>query len=355
MDDFKYKTAVIKVGTHVLTKADGLLDEEIILQIVSQIATLKRAGVKVILVSSGAMGAGRALIKESDGLSDVVRRQLLAAVGQVQLMNIYAKYFSAKNYLCAQVLAAKEDFRDRRHYLNMKNCFEALLRDDIVPIVNENDVVSVGELMFTDNDELAGLIAAMMNVDALIILTTVSGVLDEQGKLIPEVNGEINIEEQVSPGISKMGRGGMRTKCRVALKVSSLGIPTYIVDGRQAGVLITIAQGKKIGTFFPAAARKSNVKKWIAQAQGQEKGEVWINKRAQEVLCEKGKAASLLPVGVTKVEGDFNKGDIIKIRGEKGKELGYGVAQYGAQQAREYIGKKGKRELVHYDYLYLQV
>ncbi|MCL4154138.1 UNVERIFIED_CONTAM: hypothetical protein GTU68_005369, partial [Idotea baltica] len=168
-----YKRLVVKVGTNVLARPDGLLDITSISQLVDQIADLKTRGVDVILVSSGAVGAGRSMMDIPEGLNKVVRRQVLSSIGQVRLMEIYRQLFSNHQLFCAQVLATKEDFRDRQHYINMQNCFLALLRDRVVPVVNENDVVAITELMFTDNDELAGLVAAMTNADGLVILSSV--------------------------------------------------------------------------------------------------------------------------------------------------------------------------------------
>ncbi|MFA4830970.1 MAG: glutamate 5-kinase, partial [Patescibacteria group bacterium] len=338
----------------VITNDSGLLDIPVMEQIVNQVAQLKKQGIKIIIVSSGAMGAGRSLVKISEDEDRVVKRQVLAAVGQVKLMQTYVDLFVKHGLNCAQVLATKSDFRDRRHYLNMKNCFEALLRDDIIPIVNENDVVSVDELMFTDNDELAGLIASMMSVEAVLLLSLVGGILRADGSVVAVVKDEKEVSEHILPCVSKFGRGGMHTKCRIALKLAGLGITTHILNGRRAGAIIDALSGKKVGTKFLATGDKvSNVKKWIAYAEGQEKGIVHINECAEPVLREKGKARSLLPVGITKVEGVFEKGDIIKIKNYQGKIIGFGRAEYGSDLAKKNMGKKGNRELVHYDYLFL--
>jgi len=156
-----YKKVVVKLGTNVLTRTNGALDITSISHIVDQIVQLKQQGIEVILVSSGAVGAGRSAIQLSKNLNKIVQRQVYSAIGQIHLLNLYNNLFGNHQIFCAQVLATKEDFRDRTHYLNMKNCFQALLRDNVIPIVNENDVISVNELMFTDNDELAGLIASL--------------------------------------------------------------------------------------------------------------------------------------------------------------------------------------------------
>lgn len=355
-----YKKVVIKIGTNVLTKEDGKLDTKVIKDIVDQVAKLKKQNIEVILVSSGAMGAGRTMIDLQPSSSDVSKRQILSAVGQIKLMETYKDLFSKHKMLCAQVLATKEDFRDRNHYLNMRNCFTALLHDKIVPIVNENDVVSISELMFTDNDELAGLIAAMMNVDAVIILTCVEGIFDrdpkeKDAKIIRQIDPiKDNFKKFIAPTKSLMGRGGMITKGQVAAKLSKLGITTHIAHGKSSGALVDILKGKEIGTTFTKQKKTSSVKKWIAHSTGQEKGKVFINEGAQKIIYSKSKAASLLPIGITKIEGSFQKGDLLKIFNQSGKDLGLGIAQYGSSTAKKYIGKKNKKELIHYNYLYLE-
>jgi glutamate 5-kinase len=163
------KRLVVKVGTSVISNAEGVLDQARMETIVSQIITLKKQGYQIILVSSGAMGAGKALLRTNERLTSISQKQVFSAIGQAHLIEQYSSHFRKSGIFCGQVLATKEDFRDRRHYFNMRNCFEALLSDAIIPIVNENDAIAVEELTFTDNDELAGLVASMLNVDQLIV------------------------------------------------------------------------------------------------------------------------------------------------------------------------------------------
>src|ERR1700744_2159337 len=191
---FNYNRIVIKIGSNVLTQSDGLPDVKRISHLVKQIAAIKKQGKQVILVSSGAVASGRSMITISEKYDAVAARQLLASIGQVKLINTYANFFQQFDILCSQVLVTKEDFRDRMHYLNMKNCLDLLLQYEVIPVVNENDVVSVTELMFTDNDELPGLIASMLNAQALIILTNVDGIYNGDPKLagsgiIEEIDG----------------------------------------------------------------------------------------------------------------------------------------------------------------------
>lgn len=355
-----YHCVVVKVGTNVLTRADGLPDMTSISGLVDQIAELKKMGISVILVSSGAVGAGRSLLPMAEHTHKVVRRQVLSAIGQVRLMEIYRQLFLNYGLFCAQVLATKEDFRDRSHYLNMKNCFQALLRDQVVPVVNENDVISVTELMFTDNDELAGLVAAMINAEALIILSSVDGVLDgppesPDSKLIPEIDpADPAWEKYILPSRSSFGRGGMHTKFRIAGKAAKVGIATYIANGRQQDILPNILRGKPVGTLFRPKVGVSGFKKWIAYNESAHKGKVTINVGAEEALRSSDRITSLLPVGIEEVSGAFEKGDIIRIMNIKGQTIGWGIAQYGIEKAKQNLGRKGKKELVHYDYLYIE-
>ncbi|MFI3266575.1 MAG: glutamate 5-kinase, partial [Rikenellaceae bacterium] len=174
--NYDYRRIVVKVGSNVLTRADGNLDVQRMEALVSQITELHKAGVEVILVSSGAVASGRGQVKLSKNMDPVSERQLFSAVGQVRLINEYYELFRSSDITCGQVLTSKENFATRRHYLNQRNCMEVMLDSGIVPIVNENDTVSVTELMFTDNDELSGIVATMMNADALVILSNIDGI-----------------------------------------------------------------------------------------------------------------------------------------------------------------------------------
>lgn len=355
---FNYRRVIIKVGSNVITRADGFPDTERIAHLVDQIAAIKKQGKQVILVSSGAVASGRSLITVSDKNDAVATRQLLASIGQVKLINTYSQLFDKFGILCSQVLVTKEDFRDRLHYLNMRNCLEILLQHEVIPVVNENDVVSVTELMFTDNDELAGLIASMLNAEALIILSNVDGIYDGDPKLpgsavIEEVTGDIDFSSFVSTGRSQFGRGGMITKSTMAQKTAQLGIAVHIANGTKDDILTDVLANKAVHTRFVPTKKASGKKKWIAHSENAATGAVQVNEGAKTVLIS-SKASSLLPVGIVKVLADFKKGEIIKIVDEDNKLIGLGLAEYGAEKAREFTGKKNQRALVHYDYLYLQ-
>src|SRR5690606_35024540 len=224
---------------------------------------LKADGHRVVLVSSGAVGAGQALLSNFKSRNEITRRQILSAVGQVGLINRYAHQLSKQQLIPAQVLVTKKDFDDRQHYLNIRSCLEATLRQaNILPIVNENDTVATNELMFTDNDELASLIAAMLNADRLIILTSAPGLMstdpsDPTAELIHQVDPAVTPIESFKFGnTSTGGRGVMATKCRFAYRRSRLGIATHIIDGRQPDNIAKLFSGDPVGTIFKPQRRK---------------------------------------------------------------------------------------------------
>jgi glutamate 5-kinase len=251
-----YKRIIVKVGTGVLSKADGAIDQSVLKHLVEQISTLKKGGVEVILVTSGAVGTGKRILAQKDS-SYIPQKQMFAAIGQVELMATYARFFARLGYICAQVLATKEDFRDKVHYANMKNCFERLLHASVVPVVNENDVVAIAELVFTDNDELAGLVAAQLKANAVIILTGVDGVLADE-KVIPIIDNKntASVKKHITPEKSAGGRGGMHTKFDIAKRLSRQGIVTHIVNGKKRNILLQVMAGKQVGTKF--LSRKSS-------------------------------------------------------------------------------------------------
>jgi len=352
------KRISIKIGSNVIAGKNGLPDLVLLQSITHQICQLQKDGCQVILVSSGAVAAGKSIIKPHKKADTVEQRQLLASVGQVKLIQTYTDLFEKEDQICAQVLVTKQDFKDRQHYRNMQNCLNALLQNGIIPIVNENDVVSVTELMFTDNDELAGLVSAMLNVNVLYVLTNVDGIYNdnpekEQAEIISVYDDKHHdIEQLALREKSNFGRGGMITKCHTSQKVASLGIPVTITNGRIDNVLIRLESGEKLGTFFPPKKSTTNFKKWIAHSRGYTKGEVIVNEGARKMIMS-NHASSILPVGIISLSGSFQKGDVIKILDEKENEIGLGMAKYNYKKARDLIGIKNQKPLIHYDHLYL--
>jgi len=357
---YKYKRITIKVGSNVLTKCDGTLDVKRINHLVNQISQLREQGIEVILVSSGAVAAGRSNIEISKKTSLVAAKQVLAAIGQVKLMSLYLDLFRNNEVQSAQVLTTKENFGDRRHYLNMKNCISAMLENNVIPIVNENDTISVTELMFTDNDELSGLIASMMDCDALIILSNVDGVYtgkpgDEGVELIREITPETGkLDKYISTVKSGFGRGGMITKCGIARKIANQGIEVIIANGTRTNVIMEIIRNNDIPhTRFIANEQKSNgVKKWLLHSDTFAKGIVYINDGAKNALLNNS-ATSLLLIGISKIEGTFETGDIVRIYDEQNNPLGIGKSQYASTEANKLKGDKKRKPFIHYDYLVL--
>lgn len=342
-----------------ITQADGSVDITLLAHLCRQVSQLRREGKQVIIVSSGAVAAGKNMLPLRKKTDPVTRRQLLAAIGQNQLMQTYTRLFQEHAIHCAQVLVTKQDFSSRRHYLNIRNCLEGMLDQEVIPVINENDVVSVTELMFTDNDELAGLVAAMLNVNMLIILTNVAGLYDRNPK-DPEAQLIGTIDQQhvdfsgiVSAEKSEFGRGGMLTKAHMAQKMAAMGTDVFIAGGKQEGILLNIATGKAVGTHFKASRKTTGVKRWIGHADGYVHGKVLVNDGAKHALASQQKANSLLPVGIIEVKGNFKKNDIVALCDADDNAFGLGKAQYGSKQAKELIGLHDQKPFVHYDYMYL--
>ncbi len=358
---YQYQKVAIKIGSNVLTRKDETLDVERISALVEQIAVLRKAGVEVILISSGAVAAGRSELKLDRKLDAVSARQVFSAVGQAKLINHYYELFRKHNIFCGQVLTTKESLGSRNHYLNQRNCMRRMLENGVIPIINENDTISVTELMFTDNDELSGLVATMMGVEALIILSNIDGIFngnpnDAHSQVIKEINPGDNLSQYIQTSKSAFGRGGMLTKTNIARKVADEGISVIIANGKRENILSDLLKkdSEMLCTKFIANTKgTSSVKKWVAHSEGFAKGEIFINAGAKTALVG-SKATSILLVGVTGIKGDFEKGDIVKIFDENQQLLGIGKAEHDSEKARQLIGKKGVKPLVHYDYLYLE-
>ena len=365
----------IKIGSNVLTRGDGSLDVTRMSALVDQVAELRHQGIEVLMVSSGAMASGRSELKNiTTGKMDAVdQRQLYSAVGQAKLINRYYELFRDHGIAVGQVLTMKENFGTRRHYLNQRNCVSVMLDNGVIPIINENDTVSVTELMFTDNDELSGLIATMMDCDALVILSNIDGLYtgnpsSPEAKLIPSVEPGKDISEYISTEKSGFGRGGMQTKSNIAQKVAQEGIAVLIANGKREHILCDLlptiqhvtekrhpmpAGSVPCTVFLPAEVEVSSVKKWIAHSEGFAKGAIHLNAGASEKI-QGEQAASILPVGITKVEGQFEPHDIISVVDDKGQKIGVGRTDYSSAEVTSAMGKRDQRPVIHYDFLYLE-
>jgi len=354
------KRIVVKVGSNVLTRQDGTLDTTRMSSIVDQIVGIRKKGIEVILVSSGAVACGKSMIKPGSKLDSVEQRQLFSAVGQVRLMQLYFNLFRDYGIGIGQVLTMKESFGTRREYLNQRSCMEVMLQNKVIPIVNENDTVSVTELMFTDNDELSGLVAAMMHADTLVILSNVDGIYNgipgtAGASVIEKIFPSDDISCYIGTQKSGFGRGGMLTKCRIARQVAGEGIKVIVANGKRDGILTCLASDSDSvphTEFVPQTQEVSSVKKWIAHSEGFVKGSVTVDCNAAKALRSKD-AVSLLAVGIVAVEGDFEEGDIISIVDETGKRLGIGRSSYSKSEVEKVKGIHDVKAVVHYDYLYL--
>ena len=346
----QFSRIAVKVGSNVLTRRDGALDVTRMSALVDQIAELHKTGVEIILVSSGAVASGRSEVHSAKKLDSVDQRQLFSAVGQAKLINRYYELFREHGIAVGQVLTMKENFATRRHYLNQKNCMTVMLENGVIPIVNENDTISVSELMFTDNDELSGLIASMMDAQALIILSNIDGIYngspaDPTSEVIREIGQGKDLSSYIQTSKSSFGRGGMLTKTNIARKVADEGITVIIANGKRDNILVDLIQHPEstlCTRFIPSAEPVSSIKKWIAHSEGFAKGELHINYCATELLFS-DKAVSILPVGITDVIGEFEKDDIVRIVDFGGKPIGVGKANCDSTQAREAMGKHGKK------------
>ena len=358
---YKRKRITVKIGSNVLARPDGTLDITRMSALTDQIAELHKAGVEIIVISSGAVASGRSELKIHRKLDAVSARQLFSAVGQAKLINRYYELFREHNIACGQVLTTKENFSTRRQYLTQKQCMEVMLENKVIPIVNENDTISVTELMFTDNDELSGLISAMMDSETLVILSNIDGIYNGApgqagSKVIPEIHPGQELSQYIQSGKSSFGRGGMLTKCNIARKVADEGIEVIIANGRRDNILtdLILTDRDVVCTRFEAAPRPaSGVKKWIASSEGFAKGALHLDAGAAAAVSQ-SKAASILAVGVTAVEGDFERDDIVRILSPEGAPLGVGRISCDSATARRNLGRKGLKPLIHCDYLYLE-
>lgn len=352
---------VIKVGTQSILSADGTPFEPVMQGLVEQIVSLKNAGHQVILVSSGAVASGRKVAREVLGReygSLIGEKQLLAALGQPELVHRYTMMFKQYQMLAAQLLLTKNDFQTRQHYLNISRLLRELLEQpQIIPIINENDSVAIEELMFTDNDELAGLIAAQLNADKLIILSNVEGVFtgdprDPSSSLISIIDPAKNWPE-VSSEKSTHGRGGMISKMSTARKMSGLGITTHIASMAEPSVILRIINAEPLGTSILPARKKSSIKRWMACNTNKNRGAIVINPRLATIIRDNQRVLSILPVGIEKSQGDFKRGDLIDIVCREGNTIGIGIARYDSIRLSELLGQKDKPEFIHYDHLHL--
>jgi len=365
---------VLKVGTNVLLRPNGRLDYNLISELAETISTIRAQNHEVILVSSGSVGAGRELIRPSKKTSNPLHEsQILAAVGQVRLMQIYGDFFREYQIPVAQVLLTRQDFGGRSSYLNIRNTLEGLLQAGALPIVNENDVVAVEELkvyQFGENDQLAVYTAAVSGADRLFFLTTAPGLMREEPTptgpkrvVVPEVR-EVSREVMTwcQPTKTHVGKGGMESKVRCAAMAMEFGIEAHILDGKAPQGVLEVLEGQRCGTRFVAHGRKVNsYQKWLA-AGALNQGTLWIDAGAERALQEH--KSSLLAKGILRVSGSFDVKDLVEIIGPSSGKLGVGRVAFTArelrQQLEEFQARPESRShptltrpVVHRNHLYL--
>jgi len=339
---------IVKVGTGVLTDSRKQPDLTQMEQLVAQIAAQRAAGREVVVVTSGAVGAGMGALGFDTRPTDLAEKQACAAVGQSKLMATYDRLFAVHNLAVAQVLLTHADLEHHDRHLNARNTLVTLLEHGVVPIINENDAVSATEIKFGDNDKLSALTASLLPADLLVILTTVEGVVENFGKANARV---VPVIEDITASIEKMAGGtasatavgGMKSKIDAAKITVRSGIPTVIASGQKQDALARIMSGADEGTLFlPKPRRMQGRKRWIAFFH-HPKGALHVDAGAKTALREAGK--SLLPPGLTRCEGEFETGDVVRICDPDGLEFARGIARFSAAEIS--AGTPKRVELVH--------
>ena len=347
VDFSKAKRIVIKVGTSNLTDKNYRLEPRKVEKLATEIVKLKKRGKEVILVTSGAIGAGIGKLDLKRRPRDIKVLQATAAVGQNILMSTYDRYFANYDQIIAQVLLTHEAFFNRQRYLNLRNTLVTLLKSGIIPIINENDTVAVDEIKLGDNDNLSALVASNLDADLLIILSDVDGLFTSNPKrskkaelisVVDEITPEI---ERIAETGGKTGVGGMKTKIQAAKVTMKAGIPLVIANGSEENILIRIIEGERVGTLFmPKTTRKMNGREhWILFASSP-KGRIKVDDGAKTALIKN--SSSLLPSGIIGVEKEFRSGDTVSIVDPKGVEFAKGISNYSSSDIEKIKGMQSK-------------
>ncbi len=340
------KRWVVKLGSALLTDRGCGLKHELLDNWIRQIAELNNNGIETVIVSSGAVAEGISRLKWKKRPTSVHKLQAAAAVGQMGLIQAYETGFQKYGIQTAQILLTHEDVANRERYLNARTSLTTLISLNVIPIINENDSVAIDEIRFGDNDTLAGMVANLIDADALLLLTDQLGLYtadpdkDKNAEFIEEASvDDPKLEEFAGEG-SALGRGGMRTKIKAARIAAKSGAFTVIASGHTEDVILKVAFAENIGTLFSASSTSVNAKRlWLA-GQGKLKGTVTIDDGAVNALVKQGK--SLLPVGIKAMSGDFQRGEIIACVDENGSEVARGLANFNASQTKLIMGKSTK-------------
>ncbi|MBN1468564.1 MAG: glutamate 5-kinase [Fusobacteriaceae bacterium] len=340
------KRVVIKVGTTTLTHDTGLLNLERIEILVRQISNLHNHGYEVVLVTSGAIGAGMGKLNLNERPKNLPEKQAIAAVGQVALIHLYQKIFAEYGKTVGQLLLTASDINERNRYLNGRNTCFSLFNLGVIPIINENDAIAVEEIKVGDNDTLSAFVSTLIDADLLIILSDIDGLYDSNPKknpnaklisLVPQLNEEII--NMAGGSDSKFGTGGMATKLNAAEIAINSGTNMVIAQGNKPENLMAIVKGEDIGTLFVKKKKGLKAKKHWLQYSSKKLGKIIVDNGAKEALL---KHRSLLPSGIVDVEGNFNKGDVITIIDEEKNILASGITNYDAIECRKIMGKQTK-------------
>lgn len=338
------RRVIIKLGSAVLTRDKGL-DRVNIHQISDQIAALVAMGITCIVVSSGAVAAGRKRLGMKTRPQTIPQKQAAAAVGQSRLMREWEEGLGKHDHNVAQVLLTAEDLADRGRYLNARHTLDTLLDWGVIPIINENDTVATDEIKFGDNDQLAALLAGLVQADLVILLTDTDGLynknphLHDDAERLPLVESvDASLFELVGQSTSDVGTGGMRSKLMAAQTSTKSGIPLLIGPGRQRDVLLRLLHGESWGTLFqPHHKPYASKKMWLAHLS-KPQGALVLDEGASNALQAKG--SSLLPIGVVEVEGEFRAGDGVTCKTINGIPLGVGLSNYSASELRKIVGQR---------------
>ena len=366
---FGARRAVIKIGSALLTGDGRGLDISGITGWVEQISAIRQRGIEIVLVSSGSVAEGMCRLGWSSRPHALHELQAAASVGQMGLVRTYEALFEKHGLITAQILLTHDDLSNRQRYLNARGTLLTLLELGVVPIINENDTVATEEIRFGDNDTLGALVANLLDADLLIILTDQQGLFECDPRVNPNANlvneASINDErlsEMVGESLSGLGRGGMITKLRAARLASRSGAATIIASGRETDIISRVFAGEAIGTFLiPDSSPLLSRKRWLA-GQLKLKGKLIVDDGAARMLRDAGK--SLLPIGATGIEGNFERGDLVACIDPLGREIARGLANYSSQETRKLLGQPSQNieallgyvdepELIHRDNLVL--
>ncbi len=359
----KVKRVVVKLGTQLITRADGSIDIDYLNSMADQVQVLRERNIEVTLVSSGAIGAGLAQMGYTTRPTDIAELQAAAAVGQRGLMMAMHAAFIRHGVEVGQLLLTQSDIDDRQRFLNIRNCIACLHAAHCMPVINENDSVAVDEIRFGDNDVLASLVTNLLRADLLILLSVVDGVMDETGKVVDGFQSPADALKLDKQEKSARGTGGLQSKVEAARRVTEAGEIAVIANGRTPDVLQHILTGERIGSLFlPAEKKLDSRQRWIGMS-ARPAGKITVDDGAARALTSKG--SSLLAIGVTACSGNFIAGDIVAVVKTNGEEIGRGLVNLSCDELSrvkglhsdrfsEVVGPVSYHEVIHRDHLVLR-